>query len=129
MLISNPPQLDFACRTFINHIHAPGRELATHRQIQKVWNGALDCLEPAHLQTFLRKTRHGPQQPFGIRMTRAMKDLVDQSFFHDAAGVHHCYAVRGLRHNTEIVGDQQHVGSSAITSLGLHDNAIAIITR
>ena len=37
-----------------------------------------------------------------------MKYLVDRSFFHDVAGVHHCYAVGGLRNNAEIVSDQQH---------------------
>ncbi len=88
-------------------------------------------------------------------MLRVVEELVERSLLDDAAGVHDDHAVGDVGDDAEVVGDEDDpgaglaraasrsssricawivtssavVGSSAISSFGEHDSAIAIITR
>ena len=58
MLFAHFKERNFSQRAFVDHICASGRELAAPGQMKKVWNGALDSLQPALLQALLRKPWH-----------------------------------------------------------------------
>ena len=99
--------------------------------------------------------RDRAQQPPGVGMPRVVEDLVQRALLDDAARVHHQHAVGDLGDHAEVVGDQDDrqsrappaaaraarricawivtssavVGSSAISSSGAQESAIAIITR
>src|SRR5205809_5338944 len=83
MLFAHSEQRDFIRGAFVDHIRAPGCELAAPGQMKKVWNGAFNSLQPALPQSFFRKPRNGPQKPFGVWMTRVVKDLTNRRFFDD----------------------------------------------
>ena len=96
----------------------------------------------------------GEQAP-RVGVARPREEVVDRRLFDDAAGIHHDDIVGDLGDDAEIVGDEQDrscpisgcsrrirsricawmvtssavVGSSAISSDGLQDSAMAIITR
>jgi len=97
---------------------------------------------------------NGAKQPFGVRVARTLEQILGARLLHLAPGIHHDHAVGVLGDHTHVMGDQNDrraksvlklphqsqesgpvslrqrcVGSSAISSLGLHDTAIAIMTR
>ena len=60
------------------------------------------------------------QQGLRLRMYRIAEDLVHFTLFHQFARVHDADAVRDLRHDAEVVGDQQNGGVLLFAHL-LHD--------
>ena len=95
------------------------------------------------------------EQAPGVGVLGVVEDLVERALLDDPAGVHDGDPVGDVGHDAEVVGDQDHgrarsrraargcrsricawivtssavVGSSAIRSDGLHDSAMAIMTR
>ena len=52
--------------------------------------------------------RYGPQQRLGVGMDRMCVDGGHGSSLHDAAGVHHLHAIAKIRHDPEVVRDEDH---------------------
>ena len=113
---------------------------------------ALDGREPLAVDV---EARDRAQQADRVGVLRIGEQRRDRRALDDLAGVHHHHVVGELGDHAEIVGDDQHrhaealaagrcsssricawmvtssavVGSSAISSAGSHDSAMAIITR
>ena len=47
------------------------------------------------------------EQRYGVRVTGIREQLVGGALFNDMSQVHHCYAVRDLTYNREIMRDKQ----------------------
>ena len=58
--------------------------------------------------TLYAQLRQRLQKRFGIRMSRFVEDLADQSVFHDLSGIHNAYAVCHIGDNAQVVGDIDH---------------------
>ena len=106
------------------------------------------------LFVFQVKARYGFDQRPGIGMPWAVKNVRTLSLFHDHAGIHDRDILRQIRHNAQVMGDNDNgcimlllqilddiqnlpldshihavVGSSQIRSFGSQAKAMAIMTR
>ena len=52
--------------------------------------------------------RHATQQCDGVRMPRVAEHRLDRALLHQAAGIEHADALAHLRHDGEVVGDEEH---------------------
>src|SRR3712207_4428075 len=61
--------------------------------------------------------RDRAQQPPRVRMLRVVEDLVEGPLLDDPPGVHDGDPVRDVRHDAEVVGNEDHAGVEALLEL------------
>ena len=60
----------------------------------------------------------GLKEAFGVRMPRFAEQRSDRGLFHDLAAIHDQHSVGRLRHNTQVVSDEQDRGSQLLLQRG-----------
>ena len=104
-------------RTIRHRLRAAGVKRASRRYLERIRIARAE-LRVGNAEGGIRR-QHGPQQRFGIRVTRRIEKTVRVGFFHDAAEVHHrnsrCHVLDG----GEVVADQ-HVGQPELRAQILH---------
>jgi hypothetical protein len=84
-------------------ISASGAKVAPFGQVDELWYLARNGWETLFLFVQLRNR---VQQSTGIRMDRFFIEIQDWSLFYDATGVHNNDPVTRVRHDSQIVRDE-----------------------
>ncbi len=84
---------------------ASRHELATGREIENAGHVARNRGKP--LEPFAVHSRQRCQQAARVRMQRILEKLLDRRHFLNFSGIHDDHPVAGLRHDGQIVCDQQ----------------------
>src|ERR687888_2634386 len=103
MALSKPERRWIFPLASVIRIGAARRKATAWRDIPQGGGLALDGIES--LWALLHR-RDGAQQRLGIGMRRLIKNLPHRAAFDDTTGVHDHHTVAHLRHDTEVVGDE-----------------------
>src|SRR5881296_206628 len=87
------------------------RELASRMEAAAEWRvdqGGQKARDVCWQGLWAFDVRERADQIFRVRMLRVLVDVADAPAFHDLPGVHDRHRVARLRHDAEVVGDQDH---------------------
>src|SRR5262245_10577678 len=101
LALAEPGRILFAASR--HHLRAAGMERAAGRRRCQVGRLALDGGEPL---VWIGEARNRGEQRLGVGMDGRVEDLSDRAELHDPPGVHDGHVIAHLRHDAEVVRDE-----------------------